>query len=54
MEKGFHIGEIPIIFIDRHAGTSKMSRRIVFEAVLMVWKLKVGTLIDKICRSFSR
>lgn len=44
MEKGFRIGEIPIIFIDRHAGTSKMSRKIVREAVLMVWKLKIGSI----------
>lgn len=43
-EKGFRIGEIPIIFVDRHAGTSKMSKQIVREAVLMVWKLKLGTL----------
>lgn len=47
-EKGFRIGEIPIIFIDRHAGTSKMSKKIVREAVFMVWKLKLGS----ICRSF--
>jgi len=46
-EKGFRICEIPIIFVDRHAGTSKMSKQIVREAVLMVWKLKLGT----ICRS---
>lgn len=44
MENGFRIGEIPIIFIDRHAGTSKMSRKIVREAVLMVWKLKIGSI----------
>ena len=44
-EKGFHISEIPIIFIDRHAGTSKMSKRIVREAVFMVWKLKLGSLL---------
>jgi dolichol-phosphate mannosyltransferase len=48
MEKGFRIGEIPIIFIDRHAGTSKMSRRIVREAVMMVWKLKIGTILGRI------
>lgn len=47
MEKGFRIGEIPIIFIDRHAGTSKMSKKIVREAVIMVWKLKIGS----ICRA---
>jgi len=43
-EKGFRIGEIPIIFVDRHAGTSKMSKQIVREAVFMVWKLKLGTI----------
>ena len=43
-EKGFRIGEIPIIFVDRHAGTSKMSKKIVREAVFMVWKLKLGTI----------
>ncbi len=44
MEKGFRIAEIPIIFIDRHAGSSKMSRKIVREAVLMVWKLRLQSL----------
>lgn len=48
MEKGFRIGEIPIIFIDRHAGTSKMSKKIVREAVFMVWKLKAGSLLRRI------
>jgi dolichol-phosphate mannosyltransferase len=48
MEKGFRIGEVPIIFIDRHAGTSKMSKKIVREAVVMVWKLKIGSLCGKI------
>jgi len=43
-EKGFRTGEIPIIFIDRHAGSSKMSKKIVREAVFIVWKLKIGSL----------
>lgn len=46
MEKGFRISEIPIIFIDRHAGSSKMSGTIVREAVLMVWKLRLNTIIS--------
>lgn len=45
MERGFRLGEAPIIFIDRHAGSSKMSKRIVREAIIMVWKLKLGTLL---------
>ena len=46
MEKGFRISEIPIIFIDRHAGSSKMSGSIVREAVLMVWKLRLKTIFS--------
>lgn len=44
VEKGMRVEEVPIIFIDRHAGTSKMSKKIVREAVLMVWKLKLGSI----------
>ena len=47
LEKGFTIGEVPIIFIDRHSGTSKMSKQIVREAILMVWKLKLGSILRK-------
>jgi len=47
-ELGFRIGELPIIFIDRRAGKSKMSKTIVREAVFMVWKLKIGSLMRKI------
>lgn len=50
MEKGFRIGEVPIIFIDRHAGSSKMSKKIVREAVVMVWRLRVGSVCRKIFR----
>ncbi|HUU29856.1 MAG TPA: polyprenol monophosphomannose synthase [archaeon] len=46
--KGFRIREIPIIFVDRHSGTSKMNRRIVFEAVWMVWWLKIQSLLGLI------
>ncbi len=48
MEKGFRITEIPIIFIDRHAGSSKMSGSIVREAVTMVWKLRIGTILYRL------
>jgi dolichol-phosphate mannosyltransferase len=37
--KGFRLVEIPIVFLDRHAGKSKMSKQIVYEAFFMVWKL---------------
>ena len=42
---GFRIKEIPIIFIDRSIGKSKMSKKIVREAVWMVWKLKIRNII---------
>ncbi len=47
MENGLKITEIPIVFIDRHAGSSKMSRRIVREAVFMVWKLRLQSLFSR-------
>jgi dolichol-phosphate mannosyltransferase len=40
-KKGFRIKEIPIIFIDRALGKSKMSKKIVREAMWMVWKLRL-------------
>jgi dolichol-phosphate mannosyltransferase len=43
--KGFRIREIPILFVDRRAGESKMSRRIVWEAAGMVWRLRLLDLI---------
>jgi|RhiMetdeSRZDD1v2_1073273.scaffolds.fasta_scaffold136860_2 dolichol-phosphate mannosyltransferase len=42
MQAGFTIGETPIIFPDRRIGRSKMSRRIVLEALLTVWRLRLG------------
>jgi dolichol-phosphate mannosyltransferase len=38
---GFNIVEVPIIFTDRRAGTSKMSGKIVYEAVWGVMKMKI-------------
>lgn len=38
--KKFRIAEIPIVFVDRSEGTSKMSKAIVREAVWMVWRLR--------------
>jgi len=46
--KKFRIKEIPIVFVDRHSGTSKMNRRIVFEAVWMVWWLKIQSILGRI------
>lgn len=37
--RGGRVVEVPIIFTDRYQGTSKMSGRIVREALTMVWRL---------------
>jgi dolichol-phosphate mannosyltransferase len=47
-KKGFRIKEIPIIFVERRAGHSKMSKRIVREAIWVVWKLRILSLLGKI------
>jgi dolichol-phosphate mannosyltransferase len=44
-KKGFVIREVPIIFVDRSVGKSKMTRRNIFEAVWMVWWLKILSLV---------
>lgn len=44
-KKGFRLFEIPIIFVDRDQGESKMSKNIVYEAAFMVWKLKLRSLL---------
>lgn len=47
-KKGFRIKEIPIIFHDRVAGDSKMNRSIVYEAVFMVWKLRLRSIFGRL------
>jgi len=46
--RGFRVTEVPIVFVDRRAGKSKMSRRIFLEAVRMVWKLRFDALRDRL------
>ncbi len=45
---GFRIIEIPIVFVDRTEGMSKMSKRIMREAIWMVWRLRWWSLIGRI------
>ena len=46
--KGFRIVEIPIVFVDRTDGESKMSGKIVREAVWMVWRLRLQSIFGRI------
>ena len=45
--KGFKIVEIPITFVDRRAGVSKMNNRIVWEAAWMVWRLRIMDVLGR-------
>ena len=45
--KGFKIKEIPITFVDRRVGTSKMSQKIIWEAVWLVWRLRLQSFLSK-------
>lgn len=47
-KKGFKLVEIPIVFLDRRIGTSKMSRHIVREALFMLWKLRFRSLFNRL------
>jgi dolichol-phosphate mannosyltransferase len=46
-KNGFRIAEIPIIFADRQRGVSKMSTKIIREALLLVWKLRILSLFGR-------
>ncbi len=46
--KGFRITEIPIMFVDRRAGVSKMNKRIIYEAAWLVWKLRFLDVVGQL------
>jgi dolichol-phosphate mannosyltransferase len=45
---GFRLAEIPIVFVDRTSGESKMSKKIVREAVWMVWRLRWWSMTGRL------
>jgi dolichol-phosphate mannosyltransferase len=47
-KRKFRIVEMPIVFTDRLVGASKMSRRIIWEAAFMVWKLRFASIRRRI------
>ncbi len=48
LRKGMRVVEVPIVFVDRRAGRSKMSRRIFVEAIGEVWKLRLDAVRGRI------
>jgi dolichol-phosphate mannosyltransferase len=48
LRRGFRVHEVPIVFVDRRAGQSKMSRKIFVEAVMMIPRLRLRALRGKL------
>ena len=46
--KGLRLKEIPIMFVDRRAGVSKMNKKIIVEAAWLVWKLRFLDLVGQL------
>jgi dolichol-phosphate mannosyltransferase len=46
-KQGFQLTETPIIFEERRAGASKISREIVREAMWVVWRLRLNGLLSR-------
>lgn len=44
---GFRVTETPIVFVDRDIGVSKMSKRIVWEAIWMVWRMRLWAMMGR-------
>ncbi len=55
--RAFHAGsrlvEMPILFVDRNVGESKMNKHIVWEAIWMVWRMRWWQMTDRIEREVS-
>lgn len=50
-QRGLNVREVPITFVEREAGTSKMSKKIVAEAL---WRVTIWGVDDKLMRLRSR
>ena len=45
---GFRLVELPILFTERDTGESKMSKKIVREAVWRVWWLRIQDVVGRL------
>ena len=45
--KGYKVVEIPIVFVERREGQSKMSKKIIWEAFWMVWRLRFENIFRR-------
>ncbi len=44
LKEGFRVVEVPIVFEERRVGQSKMSKRMVLEAITKVWSIRRSRL----------
>ena len=51
---GYRVSEMSIIFYERNCGSSKMSKGIVKEAVILPWKLRIGKILESVSRTFLK
>ena len=47
-QKGFRLSEIPITFVDRRSGTSKLSKGLINEAIWIAWWLRFQSLFNRL------
>ena len=40
-QRGLRIGEVPIIFVERRIGQSKLSSSVLLESLIMPWRLRL-------------
>ena len=53
-QKGWRLKEIPITFVDRTFGQSKISNKIIWEAILTSWKLRLAPIFNYIKNELPR
>jgi dolichol-phosphate mannosyltransferase len=46
--RGCRVGEVPIVFVERRMGTSKLSSGVLFESVMMPWRLRLRALLWRV------
>jgi dolichol-phosphate mannosyltransferase len=51
---GYQVHEMPIIFYERNSGSSKMTKKIVQEAIILPWKLRIKEIRDSFSKFFLR
>jgi len=54
MIAGYKVHEMPIVFYERNSGSSKMTKKIVKEAIILPWKLRIKEITNSFSKFFLR